>query len=234
MILGVILPAILSVKVYAGSFAAVDFNYLQGDFGSPITEKLSMFNVSLGRIETQYDISVSMPYLFLNRSDATESISQDGAGDLFLRGGYELVNEAKSGFLLYSSLGIKIAFADETQGLGSGESDVGLYVNLSKQWDQVRGTLYSGYIDNGDPAGIDYANTPLIGISIARYFGKTSGYLSLQKSAALVDTNDDPVSFSGGIYHMLNSQYTFRGQISVGLSDGSADYGFNIGLVNWF
>ncbi len=232
--MGAILPTILSVKVYAGNFAALDFNYLQGDFGSPVTEKLSMFNVSLGRIETQYDISMSMPYLFLNRSDATESISQDGVGDLFLRGGYELVNEAKSGFSLYSSLGIKIALADETQGLGSGESDIGLYVNLSKQWNQIRGTLYSGYINNGDPATIDYANTPLFGISVARYFGKTSGYLSLQKSGALVDANDDPLSFSGGVYHMFNSQYTFRGQISLGLSDGSADYGFNIGLISWF
>lgn len=229
-----ILVSILPFKVYAGNFTAVDFNYQQGDYGSSVTEKLSMFYLSLGRIETQYDVSVSLPYLYLNRNDATDSVSQNGVGDLFLRGGYELVNEAKSGFSLYSSLAIKIAIADEAKGLGSGKSDAGLYFNLSKQWHQTRATLYTGYIINGDPQGIDYTNTPLYGISFARYFGKTSGFLSLQGSKALVDTNDDPASVSGGVYHMFNSQYMFRGQVSMGLSDGSADYGFNVGLVNWF
>jgi len=230
----ILLAVVFPLKLYAGNFAALDFNYLQGDFGSPVTEKLSMLNFSLGRIESKYDLSVSIPYLYLNRSDATDSISQNGTGDLVARGGYELVNEARSGFSFYGSLAIKIGLADETRGLGTGENDVSLNFNLSKQWHQIRGTFYTGYINNGDPLNINYSNTPLYGIRVARYFGLTSAYLSIQKSKALVNTNNDPVSFSGGLYHMLNLQYTFRGQISFGLSDGSPDYGLNLGLVRWF
>ncbi len=233
-IIALTLLVTLPSEVFAGNFVAADFSYFKGDFGSPVTEKLSMFYASLGRIEPNYDLSVSLPYLSFNRSDDTQAVTESGIGDLFLRGGFRLVSEAKAGFSLYGSLSAKIALADETKGLGSGENDYGLSFNLSKQWDKIRGSIYTGYSNNGDPQGLNYANTPLLGISVAKYFGLTSAYVSLQKSKALVDSNKDPFSLLGGVYHMFTTKLMFRGQVSLGLSDGSADYGFNVGLVNWF
>ena len=210
--------------------------YKTGDFGTPTTSNLYYLSPVLGYVAPRYDVSVTMPYLFLSSGSGGSSMMnmQSGIGDIILRGGVVLVPEGPAGFSVDSSLGVKLPTADETMGLGTGETDHGAFLALHQRLDQFKLSLMGGYIKAGDPPQTNYNDVSLYGVGISRVFGGTNLSASFEGRRALIPGAKNPQEINVGFFHVLTEEYAVKGGTFVGLNDGGPDFGLNLGVVRWF
>jgi hypothetical protein len=218
-------------------YLEVSGGYKTGDFGTPIRTNLFSITPTLGYVSTDYDVSATIPYLFLENSGATQAglmHAESGVGDVILRGGRVLIPESKSGFSLDGSLALKLPTADEAKGLGTGETDYGAFLGGHQRFDAFKLSLLAGYIKVGDPPSIDYNDIYLYGIGLSRIFGSTELYTSFEGRRTTVPGAQDPQEVNAGFFHVLNIDYAIKGGVFGGLNNGGPDFGLNFGIVRWF
>ncbi|MGD8940695.1 MAG: hypothetical protein PVJ72_15015 [Gammaproteobacteria bacterium] len=219
------------VVAQAAKYVAFDVKHSSGNFGGDLDNSVSSLNFSAGVTTYTYDADVTVPFVNLKTEG---SDAESGIGDIVVRGGHQLLSNQNKDLLLYGSLAAKLATADENAGLGTGENDYGIYLNLYKYWGQHGFSVYSGYRVNGDPAGIDLKDVFSYGAGWSMYHTKTSFYLSLEGQQTAISGLEDPLMFHTGMYHILSPLYMLRGEVLVGLSNSSADYGVSFGIVRVF
>jgi hypothetical protein len=208
--------------------------YKTGDFGSPVTSSLYYFGPTIGYISPRYDLSVSVPYLFLTNKNSSQSQSESGLGDIIIRGGTVLVPEGPGGFSLNGALALKLPTADDTKGLGTGQADYGAFLGMHQRIDDWKLSLLGGYILVGEPSSINYNNIYLYGVGISRVLGNTNISASLDGRRAMVPGAQDPQEATIGVFHVLNADYAIRGSAFKGLNNGGPDHGMDFGVVRWF
>jgi hypothetical protein len=215
----------------------INSGYKTGDFGTPTRTSLFSIGAAVGHVTPTWDASVSLPLLFLSGSGDDQGGMMNmnaGAGDVVLRAGRVLVREGDAGFSIDAALAIKLPTADEKDGLGTGETDYGAFLNAHKRFDAFKLSLLSGYIKVGDPGSIDYNDLVLYGLGISRIFGNTELFASFEGRRATVPGSDDPREVTAGFFHVLSGDYALKGGAFRGLNKGGPDFGLNLGLVRWF
>lgn len=112
----------------------------------------------------QLEFSLTVPYLYIDGPgnffidtrglERLERTREGGLGDLFLRGSYVLYPRAPS-WLPVTELGVawKIPTGDADRGLGTGEHDVYVELDVSKNFGRVTPFATLGYRFIGDPGG---------------------------------------------------------------------------------
>ncbi len=208
--------------------------YKTGDFGTPTSSNLYYLAPTLGYVALRYDFSVTTPYLSLTNETGGVSATESGIGDVILRGGAVLLPEGSGGLSVNGSLALKLPTADETKGLGTGETDYGAFLALHQRFDQFKLSLMGGYIKVGDPPQTTYNDISLYGVGISRVFGKTNLSASFEGRRATVPGAKNPQEINLGFFHVLNADYAIKGGTFFGLNDGGPDFGLNAGIVRWF
>lgn len=216
------------------SYLEMSGGYKAGDFGTTTTSKLFYLSPTLGYVATHYDVSITMPYLHLSNKAGGATASESGMGDVILRGGRILVPEGARGFSLDGALAMKVPTADETKGLGTGETDYGAFLNIHQRFDRTRVSVFSGYIKIGDPPFFNYNDIYLYGMGIAQMFSSTELYTSFEGRRAMVPGAKDPREIHAGFFHVLNADYAVTGNTFAGLNNGGPDFGLSISMVRWF
>jgi hypothetical protein len=213
------------------AYIEVDGGYRVGDFGTPSTASLGYLNGEVGYITPTYHMSASLPLLDLRVENGSDNT---GVGDLVLRAGHVLRADRGDGWQLYGTVAVKLPLADETQGLGTGETDIGGFATLSYRLGVA--TLYGmlGYTFVGDPAGVNFDNSLSYGVGASRLLGRTLVYASLEGRGAIAPGASDPLEIYAGLYHPLNLHNTLKLSGLLGLSDGSPDWGLEAGWAHWF
>lgn len=216
--------------------AYLDFGtgFKTGDFGTGITSRLYYFLPKWGYVSANYDISVAIPYLFLDNKEGGQHHAESAIGDIVLHGGRVLLAENNLGFSLHGALALKVSTADEAKGLGTGESDYGAFLSLQQRFDTLKLNLMAGYLKIGDPPALDYHDSYLYGVGIAKMMEKMSLYAALEGRRALVADTDNPLEINAGFIFSFNRHYLLKSQTFVGLNDGGPAFGFEMGLVRWF
>lgn len=231
-------PLLLGAKAQASDagqrFIEIDAGYRSGDFASTTRSKLSYVGGVLGYIAPNYHLSVSVPYLSLREETGALNTSSSGVGDVVLQAGHTLMPDQGSGTSLYGTLGIKVPTANEARGLGTGETDYGGFLTLSRRWHSATLTLMAGYTFIGDPPSVNYNDSYLYGFGISQQHGNTLAYVSLEGRRAILPGDSNPLELYAGFYHPVGKHYTLKGSAFLGLSDGSPDYGMEIGGLYWF
>lgn len=207
--------------------------YKTGNFGTPTTSNLYYLSPVLGYVAPRYDLSLTVPYLFLTSETGGNTSTESGIGDVILRGGLVLVPEGKGGLSLDGSLAVKLPTADETKGLGTGETDYGAFFGLHQRLGTTKLSFMGGYLKVGDSPSINYNDIYLYGIGVSRVFGHTDLYTSLEGRRSVVPGADNPLELNLGFFHLLTTEYSLKGSASFGLTDGSPDFGLNLGFVIW-
>lgn len=215
------------------AYVALDGGVQAGDFGTPVRSTLYSVAPTLGYYARDYDLSVTVPYLSLTQSAAGQSASESGLGDIVVRAGYALVPERTSGLSLNGAVAVKLPTADETKGLGTGETDVGATLLLGQRFGPVRLSLLGGFIKVGDPAGQDYNDVYLYGVGVARTWSDTGLYAALEGRRALVAGADNPLEVRAGFFHLFSHRFAIRTTAFAGLNDGGPAYGASFGFVQW-
>lgn len=208
--------------------------YKTGDFGTATTSNLYYFSPAIGYIAPRYDVSVTVPYLSLTNKTLGQSQEENGIGDIILHAGSILIPESASKFSLYGALAIKLPTADETIGLGTGEADYGASLGVTHQIEDIKLSLTGGYINIGDPIGIDYNDIYLYGVGVSKEFGKTNITLSFDGRKSIIPDTSSPLELSIGFFHIMNKNYVIRGSTFKGLNNSGPDLGLDLGIVNWF
>lgn len=216
------------------SYLEMSGGYKTGDFGTSTKSELYYISPTLGYVTPRYDAGVTVPYLNSVNTTGGATTSESGLGDIVVRGGRVFIPEGDSGFSLDGALAVKLPTASKTKWLGTGETDYGAFLSVHQRFDEIKVSVYSGYIKVGDPPSVNYNDIYLYGIGLARLFIRTELYTSFEGRRATVPGAKNPQEVNVGFFHVLNADYAIRGSAFKGLNNGGPDLGMNIGIVRWF
>lgn len=227
------LPGVLHAEQARG-YLDISGGFKTGDFGTPVRSDLFYFSTGLGYVSSLYDVSVTVPYLFLSNSSGSATNSETGIGDIILRGDRVLVPEGAGGFSLDGALAVKLPTADKNKGLGTGEPDYGAFLSVHQRFDKTKLSLLTGYIKVGEPTSVNYNDVYLYGIGISQIINSTELYTSFEGRRATIPGQKNPQEINVGFFHVLNADYAVKGNTFAGLNKGVPDFGLSFGVVRWF
>ncbi len=169
-----------------------------------------------------------------NNSTSVESTTNSGMGDVFARATYSLNNFSSENVFYVLETNIKLATADASQGLGTGENDYAIQLN-SSYGASHRSHLSLGYKIMGDSANINYNNIfyGTAGISFKMAGTKRFG-ISFDYQQATVDGLDDFQQMNFSFSWVQDNKQTISLGALAGLTDSSPDFGASIYISNNF
>jgi len=211
-------------------YLEVSARYSRGDFGSEQITKQYQLQISYGKFFNDFDFSLSSSYIQLK-----DELGDDaGFGDVFLRAGTSISNDHTSTNDLYASVEIKFPTADETSGLGTGETNLSGFLSYSHRYNQTSFTLTGGYTITGDSPTQTYEDILIYGVGVSTYFDRWYLYGRLDGQQQMFDTGAAPLELSSGFFYQIKPAEFIKVDGFIGLNDASPDIGFGIGLVHWF
>lgn len=225
-----------STAIAAGGSRYLDLSagYMSGDFGTPTSSRLFSLAPTLGYVALRHDFSVTVPYLSLTNETSGIRTTERGLGDIIVRAGAVLFPENATGFAANGSVAAKLPTADETRGLGTGETDFAAFAGIDQRLQEFKLSVTAGYLKNGDPAGLDYHDGFSYGFGLSRRFARTTVYGSYEHRQAVISGFENPQEVSAGLFHILSIDYAVKGHLFVGLNNGGPAGGGSLGIVRWF
>lgn len=222
---------ILSMSnAFARSYLDVGVGQVRGDFDTGITSMLNAVKIEYGYFGSQYFFNAATSYLDLD-TDGLEQ--QSGMGDVLLEAGY-IYRSQDGGLRLLPSVSVKLPTADENKNLGSGETDLGFFLDAHKKCGNIVCTAGLGYIFIGEPVGVDLNNILQLSIGGFKAFQKTGLSAYVEYNSAILDGRDDPVKLGVDWFYLFSLKYAFYINGIAGLNNAAADYGIRSGIVMWF
>ncbi len=236
---------------------STSFNYSVGDYGTGKDTTLIYVPFTLGVSPLErLTVSLTVPYIRQTsqtvvvtgggvavkqqekgklHTAAQSSVTQteDGLGDLLLKGSFIVLPEQTVLPEIAPYLKIKFPTADDSRGLGTGEFDETLGVDVSKRLiDGLFGYLSLSYTFIGSPAGEDLRNT--FGWSVGAAYAiiqPLSVFAFVDGNTAIGRGQADPVELRVGAEYKLFKALKLTGSMTRGLTNGAADWGVSAGLA---
>src|SRR6266446_2697411 len=232
-------------------------NYSVGDYGTgkDTTFIYAPFTLGVKPIDG-FTLSLTIPYVYQTgqtvvitgggvavRKDKQRQLktatqnqvtsTEHGLGDVLLKGQYVLVEEGSVVPEISPYLKIKFPTADQSKGLGTGEFDETIGVDLSKAlFPRFVGYLTLAYTFVGSPPGTKFDDSFGWSVGAAYQVARPfSVFAFLDGSTAISPGQADPLEVRVGADVRLTQALKLFGSVSRGLSDGSADWGVSAGLV---
>jgi Putative MetA-pathway of phenol degradation len=161
------------------------------------------------------------------------SSSESGVGDLLLRVSYVVLEERELIPEVTPYVKIKFPTADSDRGLGTGEFDETVGVDLSKTLiDRLYGFVTVSYTFIGDPPGTDFHNS--FGWSVGAAYSvlqPLAVFAFLEGSTAISPDQPDPVELRVGAEYRFAKAAKLTGAVTRGMTDGAADWGLSAALT---
>ena len=159
--------------------------------------------------------------------------TESGLGDVLLKVSYVLLEEKALIPEIAPYVKIKFPTADKDRGLGTGEYDETVGVDVSKR---LIGGLFGygsvAYTFIGSPPGTDLRNS--FGWSLGAAYAvirPLSVFAFLDGATAIARGEDDPLELRVGAELRVMKALKLTGAVTRGLSKGSADWGVSAGLA---
>ena len=160
------------------------------------------------------------------------STTESGIGDLILRGRYYVVDE--HGFVPTVAVTGRIKFptADRDRGLGTGEFDEGLGLEVTKKLtDTWISFLDAGYTNLGNPPGVTLRNQWNYDLGVGYYFTKTLlGSAYYEEWRSVIAGLQHPRDLLVAMNYTATSAVRFNASVARGLSDGAPNWALTAGL----
>jgi len=182
-------------------------------------------------------VEIRLPYVLLRDDRSTadrfgQTVHESGVGDLLLKVSYTILEERDFVPEIAPYVKIKFPTADSDRGLGTGEFDETVGVDLSKRLiGGLFGFVTLSYTFVGDPPGTDFRNSFGWSVGPAYSIGPLSVFASLDGSTAISPGQADPLEVRVGAEYRLTRALKFTGAVTRGLSNGSADWGGSAGFL---
>jgi len=222
-------------------------NYFVGDYGTGKDTTFVYVPVTLGvRPLDRLWLSVTVPYLYQSNQNVVltgggaaarksgkgkfgrpgDDTTEQGIGDVLGKVSYVLVEEKELVPEVTPYVKIKFPTADSDRGLGTGEFDETLGVELSKRLtNQLTAFLSFSYTFIGSPAGEDLRDS--FGWSLGADYAVTpplSLFAFLEFSTA-IDQSQPDLELRVGAEYRVTKALSLIGAVSRGFTEGSLDWG---------
>ncbi len=227
------------------------FDYSSGDYGGNSDTTILYIPFTGKYLDEKYSIKVTIPYLRIKSEDTvvtsggqvivsgdsllTSEETESGLGDIVAAFSYYLLEETENSPMVDINAKVKLGTADEDKGLGTGETDYALEVDLAKTFDEnvLFGTL--GYKFYGDPAAYDLDNAFYTSIGLShRFSSELSAGLMHDYREKTTDSGSEMNELTACATCRLSSNYKLMGYTVAGLSDGSPDWGIGLTITRAF
>jgi len=181
-------------------------------------------------------IHTNQPVVYLNGevipAPAGGSTSESGLGDVVAQDEVFILQGSARRPWISGILRVKFPTADETKGLGSGETDygggVGVIQPLGPGWNFIGAWQY---VVRGDPPGIDFRNTSWVTAGVQwRRSERSSWNAFYEDRQSVIEGNDDLADVSLGYDRVLSPGITLRSTAYAGLSSTAERFGFSAGF----
>lgn len=212
-------------------YVPLGMRYASGDFGASITiPYVSVSGSSLLTADGRPIVpmgSGGMGGMGGGGTTTATTRTDAGLGDVVLGASYQLMSEGESRPWVGTSAKVKLGTADESVGLGTGETDYTLQLEVAK------GIFYgyAGYTLLGDTVTTDYNDVSFVGAELGFPVAERStlsiGYYT---ETASLDGMDDVQEASLSLSGEMGSDLNYSLYYVAGLSDSTADsvVGINI------
>ena len=229
-------------------------NYTVGDYGTDkdTTIVYVPFTLGVSPIDRLW-LSVTVPFLYQDTQNVVitgggvasrreqkgklakpaTSSSQEGLGDVIGRASFVILREDALLPEIEPFVKVKFPTADRDRGLGTGEFDETLGVDVSKNLiGDLYGYLTLAYAFIGDPPGSNLHDS--FGWSVGAAYGivpAVSIFAFLDGATSVAPGQDGPLELRVGAELRLTRVLKLTGAVVRGLSDGSPDWGVSAGLT---
>ena len=219
--------------------------YFSGDYGTGIDTSITYVPLivvvssrrQVFRLTVPYlSIHTNQPVVYLNGevipAPAGGSTSESGLGDVVAQDEVFVLQGSARRPWISGILRVKFPTADETKGLGSGETDygggVGVIQPLGPGWNFIGAWQY---VVRGDPPGIDFRNTSWVTAGVQwRRSERSSWNAFYEDRQSVIEGNDDLADVSLGYDRVLSPGITLRSTAYAGLSSTAERFGFSAGF----
>ncbi len=163
--------------------------------------------------------------------------SGQGISDIRLLGGVLLTTPPPDSLMPWVELQgeVKVAIADEEEGLGTGEHDYRLGLDVSRSFGPVTPFVNGGYRFRGDPGGADERalnDGAFVSVGAAwRVADRFSVGAAVDWAESAADGVDDPVEISPFASIALGERVSLGPYVTIGLTEGSPDFGVGAQLT---
>lgn len=165
-------------------------------------------------------------------SPLAAATTDSGLGDMILRGRYYLIEESSVMPLVAVTGRVKLPTADADRGLGTGEFDEGVGVELTKTLaERWLAYLDGGYTLIGDAPGTNFNNQWWYDVGVG-YDVTESLHMSVfyEEYRALVNTVNNARDVLAVANYVVDDTVHLTGSLLVGLSNGAPNYGLGGGV----
>ncbi|HKO30492.1 MAG TPA: transporter [Nitrospiraceae bacterium] len=158
--------------------------------------------------------------------------TESGIGDVVLRARYYVVDEHGLVPTVAVTAKIKFPTADRDRGLGTGEFDEGLGLQVSKKLTEAWISFMDlGYTNLGNPPGVTLRNQWNYDLGVGYYFTKALlASVFYEEWTAVISGLQNPRDLLVAMNYTASSTWRFNSFIARGLSDGAPDWAFTVGL----
>lgn len=160
------------------------------------------------------------------------TVTESGIGDLILRGRYYVVDEHGLVPTIAVTAKVKFPTASRDRGLGTGEFDEGVGVEVSKRLTRAWISFVDvGYTNLGDPPGVNLRNQWNYDVGLGYYFTKDLlASVYYEGWTAVISGLQNPQDLLVAMNYTATSAWRFNTSIARGLSDGAPNWAFTAGL----
>jgi len=252
-VMGVALVLLGAVPVLAQDEPRVSLStsvdYSVGDYGTGKDTTLLYVPFTLGvRPFDRFWLSVTVPYIYQTGQNVVltgggvavkgkksngkltrpaTSTTESGLGDVLAKASLVLIPEKEFIPEITPYFKVKFPTADKDRGLGTGEFDETLGINVSKLLiASLFGYVELAYTFIGEPSGTTLHNS--FGWSVGAAYAIVqpfSVFAFLEGATAIAPGQDDPLDIRVGAEYRIIKALKLTGAVTRGLSNGSADWG---------
>jgi hypothetical protein len=228
-------------------------NYTVGDYGTgkDTTIVYVPFTLGVSPIDRLW-LNVTVPFIYQSNQNVVltgggvasrqkekgklakpaSSATEEGIGDVLAKASFVVLREGIVAPEIEPYVKVKFPTADRDRGLGTGEFDETVGVDLSKNLlGDLYGYLTLAYTFVGDPPGSDLRDS--FGWSVGVAYGivpAVSLFAFLDGATSVAPGQDGPLEVRVGAELRITRVLKLTGSVTRGLSNGSPDWGVSAGL----
>jgi len=225
---------------------SVGYDYSTGSYGNRSDTDIHYIPFSLSYKAFPWNLKLTVPYIRITGpggvvggvdggvvigTGSNKRMTEQGIGDAVISTSYALDALWNSGPFVDLTGKIKLATADEDKGLGTGENDYSLQIDVANTYEQITPFATLGYKIMGDPSGIELDDIwfASVGFDYKISSSLNSG-VSLDFREAAFSGSEDPKEGVGYLNWKLSNNLSVMSYAVVGFSDGSPDAGLGLQL----
>ena len=222
-------------------------HHSSGEYGTSTTTRITTL-AATGRYESgPWVYRATVPYLMVDgdtgvipgigqaRAAPVRSDSASGLGDIVLSATYAAYYNPASTLGIDLAVKLKLATADESEGLGTGEHDVAFLVDFYRSFERITGFGGVGFHVMGDSPALPLENALSANLGASyKLDARDSVGAMLEGRQRVVRGGSPQRELTAFWTRKLDGDWKAQAYALIGLADGSPDWGLGLSLARPF